>query len=69
MDQQTVSQARKRVLWAAGIGAALALSITVFGGYLFGWKWTGLPKQTFWDWLALLIVPIVLAIGGYLFSR
>jgi uncharacterized protein YjbI with pentapeptide repeats len=69
VDQQTVSQARKRVLWAAGIGAALALSITVFGGYLFGWKWTGLPKQTFWDWLALLIVPIVLAIGGYLFTR
>lgn len=25
--------------------------------------------RTLWDWLNLLIVPIVLAIGGYLFSR
>jgi hypothetical protein len=41
----------------------------VICGYLFGWKWTGLPKRTFWDWLDLLIVPVVLAIGGYLFTR
>jgi len=42
-------------------------------------QWTGFgqtkvnndiqPAKTLWDWLALLIVPIVLAIGGYLFSR
>ena len=48
-------------------------------GYLFGWGWTGLPRskvpsntqptKTLWDWLDLLIVPIVLAIGGYLFTR
>jgi hypothetical protein len=25
--------------------------------------------KTFWDWLNLLIVPVVLAIGGYLFTR
>jgi hypothetical protein len=25
--------------------------------------------KTFWDWLDLLIVPVVLAIGGYLFTR
>ncbi len=38
-------------------------------GYLLGWKWTGLSKRTLWDWLDLLIVPAVLAIGGYLFTR
>jgi hypothetical protein len=69
VDQQQQARRRKRVLRTAGIVAALAFSITVLGGYLFGWKWTGLPKQTFWDWLDILLVPLVLAIGGYLFTR
>jgi hypothetical protein len=43
--------------------------IIVICGYFFEWKWTGFPQQTFWDWLKLLIVPAVLAIGGYLFAR
>jgi hypothetical protein len=36
-----------------------------------GWAWTGLvdikgyPKKTFWDWLELLIIPIVLAFGAF----
>ncbi len=50
----------------------LAIIITAISGYAFGWEWTGLtkPKQrTFWDWLDLLIVPVVLALGGYLFNR
>jgi uncharacterized protein YjbI with pentapeptide repeats len=59
---------RRQLLWAAVI-AALAFLITVICGYLFVWKWTGLPKRTLWDWLDLLIVPAVLAIGGYLFTR
>jgi hypothetical protein len=54
-------------LWAGGI-AALVFLIIVICGYVFGWKWTGLPKRTLWDWLDLLIVPVVLAIGGYLFT-
>jgi uncharacterized protein YjbI with pentapeptide repeats len=41
----------------------------VICGYLFGWKWTGLPRRTLWDWLDLLIVPAVLAIGGYWFAE
>src|SRR5829696_6266139 len=28
-----------------------------------------LPSKTLWDWMDLLIVPIVLTIGGYLFTR
>jgi Pentapeptide repeats (8 copies) len=48
---------------------ALAFLSIVICGYLFGWKWTGVPKQTFWDWLSLLIVPAVLAVGGFLFTR
>jgi len=52
----------------------LALVISFYGGYRYGWNWTGLvkdanfPRRTLWDWLDLLIVPFVLAIGGYLFT-
>jgi hypothetical protein len=60
---------RRQLLWAAGIAALAFFLIIVICCYLFEWKWTGLPKQTFWDWLDLLIVPAVLAVGGYLFTR
>jgi hypothetical protein len=66
---------RRQLLWWAGGVAVLAFMITVICGYLFGWKWTGLvttasyPKKTLWGWLDLLVVPFVLAIGGYLFTR
>jgi hypothetical protein len=45
----------------------------------YAYHWTGFgqskvnqavqPAKTLWDWLDLLIVPAVLAIGGYLFTR
>src|SRR5829696_8562211 len=66
---------RQILLWTCGLLVALAFLGLVICGYLFSWKWTGLvadakyPKRTFWDWLGLLIVPVVLALGGYLFSR
>jgi hypothetical protein len=70
---------RRQLLWAGVVVAALAFLLTVICGYLFDWKWTGLsqskvsgnvqPAKTLWDWLDLLIVPVVLAIGGYLFNR
>jgi|SRR5215213_3554474 len=60
---------RRLALLAISIG--LAIVIIAICGYVFGWAWTGLtkPQRTFWDWLSLLIVPIVLALGGYLFNR
>jgi hypothetical protein len=71
VDQQQQSRWRpttRQLLWASGI-AALAFLIIVICGYLFGWKWTGLPKQTLWDWLQLLIIPAVLAGVGLWFNR
>jgi uncharacterized protein YjbI with pentapeptide repeats len=51
----------------------LVIVIISVCGYVFDeWEWTGLinPRpRTFWDWLHLLIVPIVLGLGGYLFTR
>src|SRR5712692_2366904 len=47
---------------------AIALIIV---GYRFDWTgFNGNNKsgKTLWDWLQLLIIPAVLAIGGYLFS-
>jgi len=51
------------------------LSAIIVAGYLKSWPWTGLvvatdakparETKTLWDWLALLIVPLVLAAGAY----
>jgi len=41
--------------------------ISLYGGYRYGWIWTGFVKdadfarRTLWDWLKLLIIPAVLA--------
>ncbi|GAC1645065.1 MAG: hypothetical protein NVS4B9_37120 [Ktedonobacteraceae bacterium] len=58
----------------------LALVILIILGYIFHWDWIGLSPyvspthskdtdfqrgKTLWDWLQLLIIPAVLAAGGY----
>jgi len=30
--------------------------------------WTGLKDKTLWDWLQLLLIPLVLTVGGFMFS-
>jgi uncharacterized protein YjbI with pentapeptide repeats len=58
--------------------AALAFAgivMLVWLGYRRRWQWTGLPARkeddgtrsakTLWDWLQLLVVPLVLAIAAY----
>jgi uncharacterized protein YjbI with pentapeptide repeats len=56
----------------------VALIVVIALGYWLNWHWTGLvpetsePKQhakTLWDWLQLLIIPVVLAIGGFWFNQ
>src|SRR5829696_4210910 len=32
------------------------------------WKWTKFGEKSGWDWMELLIIPLVLALGGLLFS-
>lgn len=66
---------RQQVLVTLG----LAGLVMVIGGLIFGWKgeWpvdnTGFPKKTLWDWLELLVVPVVIAVvgivGGAWFTR
>ncbi|GER87646.1 hypothetical protein KDW_18080 [Dictyobacter vulcani] len=58
------------------LGLIVLIALVMLGS-LFQWQWTGFgpetsdPKQhakTLWDWLQLLIIPAVLAIGGYVFN-
>jgi hypothetical protein len=37
----------------------VGFAVAVFGGYVWGWAWTGFQGNTLWDWLHLLILPLV----------
>jgi hypothetical protein len=39
--------------------AALGWAITIIGGYALRWNWTGYQGNTLWDWLGLLLLPLV----------
>jgi hypothetical protein len=45
---------------------AIVVSLVYVGA---AYECTGFGGSTVWQWLRLLIVPLVLAIGGYLFNR
>jgi heme/copper-type cytochrome/quinol oxidase subunit 4 len=42
------------------IAVLVALVVVVFGGYLGNWSWTGFRGNTLWDWLHLLLLPLLL---------
>jgi uncharacterized membrane protein len=78
VDRERPSRRWKRVVWISGsiltlvvvlvlIRLGYAHRATGFGQYKVNGEVQ--PFKTLWDWLDLLIVPIVLAIGGYLFTR
>jgi len=55
-------QTRER--WVVGwrwvlAGVVAAFVILIVGGYTLNWNWTGFPGNTFWDWLELLALPVV----------
>ena len=58
--------ARRLLLLGAAVVAALLIVLLIIRGY--SAEWTGLPGKTIWDWLQLLIVPVVIAGGGYWFN-
>jgi len=59
------------------IGVVVFLLLLIWIGYAY--RWTGFgrhnvngevqPAKTLWDWLSLLVIPSVLAIGGYWFNH
>jgi hypothetical protein len=38
---------------------AAAWALTVVGGYVWHWSWTGFQGNTLWDWLELFILPLL----------
>jgi Pentapeptide repeats (8 copies) len=75
------SPLRSAVIIGAGL-LGIGLIMMLILGYWLNWDWTGLNNytppvkdgnfqrgKTLWDWLQLLIIPIVLAVGGFLFSQ
>ena len=49
--------------WMAGLAVpGVVVLVVVAGGYRFGWAWTGFAGNTLWDWMRLLVVPLVLPV-------
>jgi hypothetical protein len=44
-----------------GVLATLAIgwAVTLIGGYALRWQWTGYHGNTLWNWLTLLLLPLV----------
>ena len=40
-------------------GLAAAFGCMVIAGYLVPWAWTGFVGNTLWDWLHLLLLPLL----------
>ena len=51
-----------RRAWRTAVGIlVVACSVFITAAYTFHWTWTGFPGKTLWDWLNLMVLPIVLA--------
>lgn len=73
-------QRNKKTLEITGVSifliVLLALVVFIILGYIYNWSWVGIGPnapsfqhgKTLWDWLQLLIIPAVLAVGGYVFN-
>jgi uncharacterized membrane protein len=48
--------------WIGGSIVAAVWAVTLIGGYLLDWTWTGYDGKALWDWLELLVLPAVLAV-------
>jgi putative effector of murein hydrolase LrgA (UPF0299 family) len=67
MSEKGVSEAPKHArsfkvkVWMALLaGGALFLVVSAVGGYAFNWTWTGFQGNHLWDWIKLLLLPVVL---------
>jgi hypothetical protein len=53
---------RPTVRTVAVVLALVVLGLLCIGGYLFGWRWSGLSGSvTLWDWLEVLALPFAIA--------
>jgi hypothetical protein len=69
--------------WLAFAVPAVVLTVLIVLGYFRRWRWTGVaeirttkadseelqPAKTLWDWLQLLVIPLVLAGLAFLLNE
>lgn len=45
------------------LGVVVVLAVLFIGTYAYGWQWTGFRDHgRVWDWLGLLLVPVIVAV-------
>jgi hypothetical protein len=80
--KQFVTDNRTRIFWAL-VTVLVLLALFAFSVRRYGWTWTGFvhyttpksdteefhPGKTLWDFMELLIIPLVLVVGGFLLNR
>ena len=79
--RQKIKQHPVAAVLTALLVVVIVLIVLSVLGYIFNWNWTGLGPyipptkasnfqrgKTLWDWLQLLIIPAVLAVGGYVIN-
>lgn len=54
-----LSHGVRRLHRAVGIAALSLLVVGLVGGYGYGWRWTGFQGNTLFDWLQLLVAPLL----------
>ena len=59
---------KRRVVGIALVASCAGIIALFVAGYVFAWNWTGLPNKSLWDWMLLLIVPVVLSVATFSFS-
>ena len=45
-----------------GLAAGVLFVATIIGGYWADWGWTGFPGKALWDWLELMLFPLVILV-------
>ncbi|MCA9882101.1 MAG: pentapeptide repeat-containing protein [Anaerolineae bacterium] len=62
--QPTRQVSRHRLIIMAIVAGVVLSLVIAFAQVRFGWNWTGFSTRTLWDWLELLLVPLLLAAAG-----
>jgi hypothetical protein len=51
----------RRLVTGLGVAGAI-LAVLLVGGYALHWQWTGFDEYRLWDWLRLLVLPVMLVL-------
>jgi hypothetical protein len=66
---EAYTQRQRLLWWIVGSLTVLLCPGLIFAAYRFGWPGTGFQGQTVWDWLQLLIIPLVLTLAAVFFNQ